>query len=353
MAEAQLSRLPNAAGYVELDSSTYNALGLSPDSSLDDVIISLAYKSGDYVTIICEVLNPDGSPSSGTKVRMVDASGTNLAYTTNTAGKCMFKTNAGSANFTDEHGYFDLYCNTETVDCPVGSEINLILQRNTYGNGWNAPVITGTRYIKISSFLNTIDVTAIGGGGAGGATGYNSKIDSREKNGSWYITAGGGGAGNRGTITSVPGYSMNSGSYSVVIGGGSSTGNIYSDGDGIYSESRDHSSMSVWAQIDGYGPSGGTTTFGGNVSAPGGAGGNNSLGYNIGYDNSYTNRTTGYGYGDGGYCSWGCNVYYTTNYAKTADANGDWRYTRSIKAYVYRHGGAAGAVYLNNFQYKI
>ena len=338
---------------VVLSDSTYAALGLPNTVTFDDVLVGLHYKSGDYATIICKVINPDGTPAVGSSIRMVDAGGTNIVYTTDNAGKVIFTTNAGSANIIDEHGYFDLYSDTKVVDCPVGYMNYVELQRNTYGNGYNMPVITSSRTIKFSNYLNTVDVTVIGGGGKGGATGYSSKIDSKTRNGTWQITAGGGGAGTRGAINTKTAFAVTPGDCSVIIGGGSSTGNTTSDSDGIYRASRDRSSMSVWGQISGNGASGGTSSFAGSISATGGVGGQNSTGSNVGNNNSYTNRTTGYGRGDGGYCSWGQPVYYKTTYKKGTDSDGDRTYTRTITAYVYAYGGSAGAVYVNNLQYKI
>lgn len=348
MSEAYLSRIGSGSGNIELKDSTYQQLGLNNKSSFDDVILSLAYKSNDYATIICTVLNPDNTPATNASVRMIDTGGININYTTDSEGKCIFKTNAGSANIIDEHGYCDLYTNQEKVDCPVGFTKFITLQRNTYGNGYNRGAFTGNGSVIFSDFINTVDITVIGAGGQGGDVKGTFRGDWGTL--SRYENVGGGGSGNKGNVITNKFSPISNTTYNISIGIAKQQTQSNSGND-----VRDRWTATAFASLgsgSGYGATGGTSYFG-NISAYGGSGGMNATenSGNFGLSNGHKNHYTGYSYGDGGNASHGATVYVHSGGTKT-EGDSTYHYTAYVSVSRPIPQGGGGCVFLNNFQYK-
>ena len=158
-----------------ISNTTKAGLGLPNSATLDHVIQSLAFRSDTMATVIVTVKDPDGTvvPNANVWMNVPAGAGTNLAYTTDESGTCMFKTNAGTANFSD-HAY-DSYIDVNSqsnvrVDCPVGSVKSITLQRTKcFNNGDSVGMFTSSQWVNFSPFAGTVDITCDGGGGQGGA----------------------------------------------------------------------------------------------------------------------------------------------------------------------------------------
>lgn len=353
MSEAVITRGGLGGGSVSLNDSTYQQLGLNNKSSFDDVILALAYKSNDYASIFVTVLNPDGKPVPNASVRMIDTGGVNINYTTDKEGKCIFKTNAGSANIIDEHGFYDLWCNQEKVDCPVGFTKFITLQRNTYGNGHNFPIIATSQSIKISNFTNVADITVLGAGGSGGYSAFHTQ-STYDNAYSHSINLSGGGAGNRGILTTSNAFNISNQTIPITIGVAQSLSYGDSDTENSYYAGRG-TAVASFTPPAGYGVTGGTTAFGSFLSAAGGAGGMNAnSGDNAGLPDTHSNKVwSNYpSYGYGGDSSWGRSAW--ASYSKhTAEVNDKTRYYTTVSVSVSLPKGGNGMVEIKNIQYFV
>ena len=182
MAEAIFAKYSKSAGsgggIIDSSSLVSNAtkagLGLPNSATLDHVIQSLAFRSDTMATIIVTVKDVDGTvvPNANVWMNVPSGAGTNLAYMTDESGTCMFKTNAGTANFSDHayDGYVDVDSQSNVkVDCPVGSVKSITLQRTRrYNNGDIVGSYGGGDTLSFSPFAGTVDITCTGGSGAGG-----------------------------------------------------------------------------------------------------------------------------------------------------------------------------------------
>lgn len=361
MGEALISRAGGEGGNIEISNETKEILGVDNNASLDDCLQSLGLKDPNYATIIVTLKDVDGTPIPDARINM--RTNTTISYTTNAIGQCLFKTNYGSATFSDatNSGYYDLLqANSVTVDCVVGSIYRAELQRRTRGNGFNAK-ITSNQNLKFSKFLNTINVTCVGGSGSGSSISHTFNttdrdygrgvvdIRSGDNNIDYTISKytqtvlnnpcrGEGGHVNSSVISITPDTN-----YQCIIGKGGSSSNkhqyIYERGTLV---SGFDSYYRIWfdnCQTNSFnGVSGGTTSFGGVLSALGGSGGvagsanKPNYGGTIGGYNAYSYFNTSahnfYTYG-----SSSIRVYHDYNTATGAGNN--------------------GYIWLNNFQYKV
>ena len=176
---AKYSKSTGGGGIIDssslISNTTKAGLGLPNSATLDHVIQSLAFRSDTMATVIVTVKDPDGTvvPNANVWMNVPAGAGTNLAYTTDESGTCMFKTNAGTANFSDHayDNYIDVNSQSNVrVDCPVGSVKSITLQRTKcFNNGASVGYFTGSQWLNFSPFAGTVDITCDGGGGQGGA----------------------------------------------------------------------------------------------------------------------------------------------------------------------------------------
>ena len=164
---------PSTPG-LTISNSTKIGLGLDSNATLDDCLMTLAYRSDSIGTVIVTVKDIDGSvvPNANVWMNVPAGAGTNLVYTTDSEGKCIFKTNAGTANFSDHayDSYIDVSSQSDVrVDCPVGSVKSITLQRTkSLSNGAYIGSYTSSRWVNFSPFAGTVDITCVGAAGAGG-----------------------------------------------------------------------------------------------------------------------------------------------------------------------------------------
>ena len=359
MGEALISRAGGEGGNIEISNETKEILGVDNNASLDDCLQSLGLKDPNYATIIVTLKDVDGQPIPNSKINM--RTNTTIQYTTNAIGQCMFKTNYGTATFSDitNNGYYDiLQSNSVTVDCVVGGLYKINLQRQIRGNGYSIN-IASNQDLKFSKFLNTIDVTCYGAGGSGSTIShiFNSyNYDDvatvfRNNDGSYsdfdigvynvnvvnYPHRGEGGYINSSKINieSDKIYQCRVGKSSTV--NRSQQINTYGTGEkygGRWKYDTRFRNVSTNAYD---GSTGGTTSFGDVLSALGGSGGvvngqnkSNHGGTNGGYSTSYSLNEIPARYYNYGYNS--LIIYF--NYTSISG------------------GGQNGYIWLNNFQYK-
>ena len=164
---------PSTPG-LTISNSTKIGLGLDSNATLDDCLMTLAYRSDSIGTVIVTVKDVDGSvvPNANVWMNVPAGAGTNLVYTTDSEGKCIFKTNAGTANFSDYayDNYIDVNSQSDVrVDCPVGSVKSITLQRTkSLSNGAYIGSYASPRWVNFSPFAGTVDISCAGAAGAGG-----------------------------------------------------------------------------------------------------------------------------------------------------------------------------------------
>ena len=352
MGEAVITRGGLGGGSTTLNDSTYQQLGLNNKSSFDDVILALAYKSNDYATIICDVVEPDGTPAIGANVNFIDGAGVKLEYQTDDTGRCIFKTNSGAANIFDNHRYMDIKSSeVYKVDCPVGFTKFIKIQRKIYGNGYSFSPITGNKNVIFSKFINNANVHIIGAGGGGGA--WSGGVSAQE-----YPTSGSfvcgeryyGAAGNKGHENQAILQLEGNKEYNLIVGVAQAGGYHKSDTKSAQTKNRTPGRLAVSGQLSGSGSTGGTTSFGGMLSAAGGVGGAHSNYVNKTPGANYANRGSGYGAGGdySGNCSTPTAVYSSSSW----ESGGATWYSISGYVTLYNSGGTNGVIYINNIQYK-
>lgn len=276
MGEAILSRLGEGES---ISNDVKESLGLPNNATLDDVIMALSLRDSEYATIVITVKDDYGKPLSNATVQMRDLAGGIYNYSSNEKGQCIFKTNAGSATFQEIHNFVDILNNqTKSVDCPVGSVNSITLQRVRRNNGENV-IITSNKNIVFSNSLNMVDVLCVGAGGIAGMPYCDLSVYCRKAGWSMstniqrFTGPGGNGYSNTKTISIEGGKE-----YACIVGmTGPQTINTDS---GWYKWGRNASYD--YPGTTGY--SGGTTSFGGVISATGGGGGkpNNASGAGAG-----------------------------------------------------------------------
>lgn len=349
MGEALIGRY-GSGGDADISNETKATLGLPNDATLDDCLQSLGLKDPNYATIIVTLLDVDGTPIPNNKINMT--TNTTISYTTNAIGQCMFKTNYGTATFSDvtNSGYYDLsQSSSVAVDCVVGGIYKIELKRRIKGNGYSER-ITSNKILKFSKYLNTIDVSCYGGSGSGSTASYiinstdNSYVDDGVySKGSWTISvnqsASRGEGGHINSKTVIIEADRNYNCYIGSAGAGSAKsqtieeyGSLVSGYSDLYRARFRNNNTDPFN-----GSSGGTTMFDNEISALGGSGGivgegdKQNYGGTIGGINTYASlNNTPY------------NIYF---------------YSRSVlvkhKFNTQIGAGNAGYIWLNNFQYKI
>ena len=358
MAEAIISRQASGGGDVEISNETKAAIGVSNDATLDECLQFLSLKDENYATIVCTLKDPDDSVVSNGSIKMEDVSGAVLTYTTDSAGQCIFKTNAGSANFYEpEKVYFDLTNGAKvTVDAVIGSVKRIDIQRSTHGNGYNN-AITSNQNIKFSRFINTVNICIAGGGGGSGG-GWSYAQTGRYTDSGFNIPQNkySGGTGGNGEVKYYNSFTPTANTlYSINIGAGGTVTNKTNKTSTYNSDYRDDGDYrGAWLNtlsnsiIPVNGSTGGTSKFGSIISANGGAGGGAALNTGVNGTNAsiYAVNVLNGSSGRGGKAGIG-NVKGTTttvnkgNYAM-------WYATATSNGYA----GNSGICWVNNFRYK-
>ena len=347
MSEAIISRAGGLGGDgSELSNETKASLGLSNNATLDDVIRMLALRSEDQCTIVCNLINPDGTPIANGKIQMKDTSDNVLNYTTDDKGQCIFKTNSGQVTISDIEfpNYFDLTKPDDVVvDSVVGTVRSVNLKREYRFNESNNTIrITSNQNIKFSNFLDKVDCLVAGaGGGSSVRNGYmnvwtyttgsyryrpQGRVQSSGVN--KYRNGGNGGINTK-TIDIVPDIN-----YNCIIGRGGSSGSNsgYFWQDPI--EDGGYSNRVVYLNVTG--SSGGSTSFNSEISATGGGGAtltSAGISYGAGARGGVSGTLSGSVAGtiyDDEWAVWNVNFRYSGNGA----------------------AGNSGYIWLNNFQYK-
>ena len=342
MAEAIISRATGTAGSSELSAETKELLGLPEDADINDAFQSLAYKDDEYATVMIEVYNPDGTPAPDARIRMADSGGTNVTYSVNSDGKCIFKTKEASATFYNDEEYIDINSSNQTVDTVIGTVKSVIFNRSIYDNSYTVN-ITSNQNIKFSNYLNTLDAMCVGGSGGSGSGYYkadyllplsggaiNLNASATNYNSRWipcdYYS--GNGYYNKQTV-SITGNT----NYQCIIGAGGIGGRSSASGQAWIGD--DAQAASGWGircsapRVTGN--TGGTTSFGGIISAAGGGGSNENV-TGAGGNINYTSRVKG-----------------GTKKASVTYTNA---YHGRIYAYANGYDGYSGFVLLSNFVYK-
>lgn len=299
----------------------------SPDPSLCKILVTL--------------INPDGSAVDNGKVRYADSDGGNYTYSTNANGKCLITTNKSSGYIHTDEEYEDINSANISVSTPLGEVIKKNITRTLQTSGYSIKKTTNCN-VKFSPLLKSIDVELYGGGGGGysGDTRVNfeGQTDSttgqlsrgprfseyRHDQSEYY---GGNGYTNKSTITISP-----DNNYSIIIGKGGSGGtNTYLYGKRVsLGYSFDYRASCSGVE----GSTGGTSSFGGILSAVGGAGCDRSAN-GVGGSGMAGGHGSSGSYGSGGYSS-GSGSYGTIY----------------IWCNAYGSDGQTGYCNISNFKYK-
>lgn len=338
MAEALITR-PGSGDGVEISNEIKQGLGLPNNATIDDIISALTYKDSNYATILVSVLNPDGTPASDAQVTMRDEAGTNYSYNCNSAGKCMFKTNAGKANFVNDEVYVDIVSETKAADTVIGSVQSVQFTRNFHN--YSDKVKLGSANYQFSNRINNFWAYVVGGGGSSSTNAVSNCGIGFRNNGSWWKQSGerssdsypgGNGYANSKMIDHVNGTV-----YRSILGAG---GSAPSDSNSKSGSTSSRTSSINRVSLDCVsGRTGGTSSFGGVISAAGGSGGvddNSKLSANI--KNEYGGAA-------------GVGASYSVTGSCSAWANG-----RGASATLYcstsGRAGGAGNVFITNFNYR-
>ena len=250
-------------------------------------IEDMELKDPNYGTVLVTLQNPDGVLAVNDRIKMIDASGNALEYTTNEKGQCLFKTNSGQMNLIDNsfnnqnQAYpIDLLpALNKVIDCPVGSISRVTMNRELASSFKTI----GTRNVFFSNSLKNVIVTVSGGGGSSAyprlIKNGNIEIHWWSSNNEYRVThsdirndaRGGSGFINRITLNNIIPYT----NYIAQVGGGASFSNTIQERltfhepyNGNYMYSHIYSLQST---LNGH--QGETSQFGGIISAVGGYGG--------------------------------------------------------------------------------
>ena len=291
---------------------------LSPDPSLCKILVTLK--------------NPDGSAVDNGKIKYVDSTNKVSVYSTNAKGKCLVTTNQASGYLYNDEELIDINSQNISLSTPLGEVINQNMNRVLQTSDFQYD-ITANKNVKFSSLINNVTAHIVGGGGGAGSGGAYARYTINTASGrTWqnecYVTGEyvGGNGYNNSKLISID----STKEYRAIIGAGGSGGSNSDSRSGTASTmlyGRCH------AQCGGtIGGSGGTTSFGGVISAVGGTGSDGS--------SNGTGASTPYiSAGAAGASSWASGH---------CTATQDWTCTVSVRS----AGGQAGKIILNNFQYK-
>lgn len=169
MAEAIFAKYGGGSSIpAELRISNYTkfALGLNANATLDDCLRKINSIDANTGLAIVTLKDVDGAPLGDHNIRITDAGGLNVIYTTDGMGQCSFKTINGVANFYDESnlGWFDLvHQNALNVNIPIGSVQQITLQRQKKYN--NGDTISASGWCNFSKFADKADVEIKSGDG--------------------------------------------------------------------------------------------------------------------------------------------------------------------------------------------
>lgn len=369
MSEAVITR--GGIGGDNVSNETKQMIGLDNSATLDDVIDLLYRRDPDMATVIVTVRTPTGKIVPNATVKFTPVQGSILNYQCNEEGQCTFKTNAGQGNFIEtsySNDYVDSYAK------PLNN-IPLIIGNIYQLNLFRAPVesvnINSNKNIKFSEYVNSVDVHCFGAG-AGGGTAYNHTaiessyancryiVTNEEKSSTNFLfknfifyTVRYGGNGGNGYYNKKTIYPSSNTNYNCFVGkGGNSTESRIYVGYSNGSITRDNSyhwcnfSLSSCTQNFTMGPgfAGGSTSFGGILSATGGG----NPGTSATSSANGTSGTGGFGAkgGDGGvlHLNNDGGIYYSkSNSSQYLYINGIW----ATGGY-----GQDGYIILNNFTYK-
>ena len=343
MAEAVISRASVAGIKGGISNDTKQVIGLNNSATLDDCIQAIIYKDSEYATITVSVINPDGTPASDAQVRMIDVAGAEYSYNCNAAGKTIFKTNAGKANFVNDEPYADIISETKSVDAAVGTVASITFTRNFHN--YSDKVVLPTGNYQFSNRINNFQAYVVGGGGSS-STMYvkNAGIGFRG-NGSWWTTAGhttsNGYNGGNGYANTIFINHVNGTVYQSILGSGGSAPSASDSNSGSVSGNTSSDTAHLYGMTAGIvnGSSGGTSSFGGLISAIGGTGGKDA--------NSCKSASTQNSYG--GAAGQGYDYSITGSCSQWSNGLGA---SASCSLRVYGSSGGAGNVFITNFNYR-
>lgn len=338
MSEAIISRFGGGSD-AEISNETKQSLGLPNNATIDDVISALTYKDANYATILVTVTNPDGSPAADSQVVMRDDAGVNYSYNCNAAGKCMFKTNAGKANFVNDEIYVDVVSETKAVDAVVGSVQSISFTRNFHNYSDKVKLSSGN--YQFTDRLNNFWAYVVGGGGSSSTYSVRNCGIGFRNNGSWWKQSGESVSdcynGGNGYANSILINHINGTIYKSILGAG---GSAPSDSNSKSGSTSSRTSSINRVNLDMIsGRTGGTSSFGGIVSAPGGSGGTD--------DNSYKQNNVQNEYGGAS----GKGASYSVTGSCSAWANGRGA-SATLYASTYGRAGSQGNVFITNFNYR-
>lgn len=291
----------------------------SPDPSLCKILVTLT--------------NPDGSAVDNGKVKYVDSAGKVSVYSTNAKGKCLVTTNQASGYLYNDEELIDINSQNISLSTPLGEVIkqnmNRVLQTSDFQY-----TITANKNIKFSSLINNVTAHIVGGGGGAGCGGGYARYTINTASGrtwqnSCYVTGNecaGGNGYNNSKLISID----STKEYQAIIGSGGFGGSNSGSRSGTATTTE---YGRCTAQCGGtIGGSGGTTSFGGVISAVGGTGSNG--------ESNGTGASTPYiSAGEAGASSWASG---------SCTASEQWTCTVRVSS----AGGQAGKIILNNFKYK-
>ena len=164
MAEAIFARYGGGSSIpAELRISDYTkfALGLNANATLDECLRKINSIDANTGLAIVTLKDVDGAPLGDHNIRITDAGGLDVTYTTDGMGQCSFKTINGVANFYDASnlGWFDLeHQNALNVNIPIGSVQQITLQRYRKYNNGDSITLDISTHCNFSKFADKTDV---------------------------------------------------------------------------------------------------------------------------------------------------------------------------------------------------
>lgn len=190
------------------DSTEVSLFGSAADRTVDDAFAGIAGQlkliKSDMASITLTVQDTNGKPIPEALVQGILSESGQAVYT-NASGVVTGYIGEG-AQVIKVSGYADLVDYSETVTVVKGTTINKTIKLTTR----NFLKITSSRSIKFSGNVNTVDVTAVGGGGSGASGSWDDT--------SWISSGPGGGGGDcsvQENVSFVPNKL-----YSAVVGSG-------------------------------------------------------------------------------------------------------------------------------------